>query len=181
MESVEYKYSSGDLLEDRNTYFYTEFRGKAFLSAWREKRDAALDRKKTVVKGDADESPVVQLLDDIYLNILNRNIGIATALRMLLHLCQRFEVTKRLHGEYDNDWRPLNHEDYKKIERYIRFAEVLSIAYRATDRLVFLNTMLKCMDTLTAMTDRLNSNHKERLRTLILDERNHIRNLSQRL
>ena len=46
MESVIYEYSSGDLLEDRNTYFYTLFRGKSFLSAWQEKRDALSATKK---------------------------------------------------------------------------------------------------------------------------------------
>lgn len=181
MGSVEYEYSSGNLLEDRNTYFFTKFCGKAFLSAWQDKRNASIGTQKPIVANDVDQSPVVQLLDEIQQKIINKEAGITVAMQMLLHLCQRFEVTKRLHGEYGTDWRPVKQDDYQKMERYVRFAEVLSIAYRTTDRLAFLNTMLKCMDTLTAMTERLNGNQKERLRTLILEERRYIKTLSQRL
>ena len=62
MESVEYEYSSGDLLEDRNTYFYTEFRGKAFFSAWQNDRDAAIHKQNSATASDADLCPVVFLL-----------------------------------------------------------------------------------------------------------------------
>jgi len=181
MKSDEYEYSSGNLLEDRNTYFYTEFRGKAFLAAWRNMRNAAIDSPQQSTTVDFDQSPVLQLLDELYRKISNRDAALADALQILLRLCQRFEVTKRLHGEYGNDWRPLNLYDYKKLERYVRFAEVLSLAYGATDRLPFLNTMLKCMDTLTSMSNRLNRKQKERLRKLVLEEQFHIQALCQRL
>ena len=52
---------------------------------------------------------------------------VTEALPILLKLCQRFEVTKRLHGEYGNDWRPVNQGDYLKMERYVRFAEVFRL------------------------------------------------------
>ncbi len=35
--SVVYRYSSGDLLGERNTYFYSSFGGIAFLGAWLKK------------------------------------------------------------------------------------------------------------------------------------------------
>ena len=41
MSSVEYIYSQGNRLEDRNTYFYTRFQGERFMDAWREARENA--------------------------------------------------------------------------------------------------------------------------------------------
>ena len=136
---------------------------------------------KNCESSDVDQPRWFSCLMKFTESMTNRNSGIEATMQMLLNLCQRFEVTKRLHGEYGNDWRPINQNDYIKMERYIRFAEVLSIAYRTTEKLVFLNTMLKCMDTLTAMTERLNSQQKERLHALIIDERHHIQMLCQQL
>jgi methionyl-tRNA formyltransferase len=38
---TDYPYASGDLLEKRNTYFYTPYAGADFLLAWRLQREAA--------------------------------------------------------------------------------------------------------------------------------------------
>jgi hypothetical protein len=44
MDEATYPYASGDLIKKRNTYFYTPFRGPAFLAAWKEDRDSRLSR-----------------------------------------------------------------------------------------------------------------------------------------
>ena len=43
MTGVSYSYASGDLLEDRQTYFYSRYEGKPFLIAWQAQRDALME------------------------------------------------------------------------------------------------------------------------------------------
>ena len=42
MSDIDYPYSQGDRLEERNTYFYSQYHGAAFFPAWRTSRQAAL-------------------------------------------------------------------------------------------------------------------------------------------
>ena len=50
-----YPYAVGDRLEDRNTYFYTPFCGREFLTAWRRHREDA--RRSLVPSQDAAPAP----------------------------------------------------------------------------------------------------------------------------
>ena len=44
MTPVIYPYASGDLLEDRHTYFYSEYAGRPFLDSWRTQRGGLLEK-----------------------------------------------------------------------------------------------------------------------------------------
>ena len=92
-------------------------------------------------------------------------------------LVQRFEVSKRLHGEYDAQWRPVNASDYRPVERYLRFAEVLDLAYGYSGRLTYLNALLKVVDTLTALRHMLEAQGQARLKRVIASEHTHIDDL----
>ncbi len=61
----------------------------------------------------------------------------------------------------------------------MRLGEVLESAYGATVDLRFLNTFLKCMDTLAAHVVELNAEQSGRLATLIECERRHVAALGQ--
>ena len=179
---VSYDYASGDLLEDRNTYFYSRFQGQEFLSAWRRQRDAVLTEKSDF-SGEgkhAATTPTDQLLETIWRELSVRASS-ADTMRMLGHLLQRFEATKRLHGEYSASWRPTDARDYRVMERYVRFAEILELAYSSSAALPHLNALLKCLDTLTALHVRLDAGQKKRLRELIVRERNHVEQLALRI
>lgn len=172
---TDYPYANGDLLEKRNTYFYSPFRGYGFLTAWVQQRDMA---RRTQTATSAQ--PQIDTQVDSMLNLLwqkfsdNQDTDIAPW-QELDHLLQRFEVSKRLHGEYNDRWRPTNPDDYRNMERYVRFAEILNQAYRLRPKLQYLNGLLKCMDTLSALIPRLNALQKERLNRLVDHERFHIR------
>ncbi len=47
MNSAEYPYSQGNRLEQRNTYFYSEFHGTHFMDAWRDARKFAARELRT--------------------------------------------------------------------------------------------------------------------------------------
>ena len=179
---VSYDYASGDLLEDRNTYFYSRFQGREFFSAWRMQRDAVLAGKSDLSGEDkhAAMTPTDQLLETIGRELSVRGTN-ADTMRMLGHLLQRFEVTKRLHGEYSASWRPIDPRDYRTMERYVRFGEILEQAYASSAALPHLNALLKCLDTLTAMQARLDAGQTRRLRELIVREKKHVEQLELKM
>lgn len=178
-ESLTYVYATGDLIEQRQTYFYSEFYGESFLSAWRSQRAAALPERAESdpppVPREA-RTPTERLLDAIRLDFTEGNVTADTH-RVLASLIQRFEVTKRMHGEYNSTFRPVDPADYRDLEAYVRFAEVLDVAHAATQSLPSLNALLKCLDTLTAQPQRLDSSQQQRLRHLIRREGDHVEQL----
>ena len=182
---AQYLYASGDLLDQPNTYFYSEYGGRAFLQAWRRQRsEGARDESKSVTTANGSEKDSAQamsqtdlLLESVYRHF--RSEGDAGEIRSVLdRLVQRFEVTKRLHGEYGPNWRPVDPMDYRRMERYVRFAEILHLAYQSTGGLPYLNALLKVMDTLTASRSALNAQQLTRLRALIVHEQNHVNRLA---
>lgn len=177
-----YPYAQGDLLEARNTYFYTSFHGRPFLKAWEAQRDRILSNPREPGIHHPSVSPKTAtdlLLDSLHAAITETpSAGSWSGLDPLL---QRFEVTKRVHGAYNDHWRSCDLADYTSLPRYLRFAEVLELAYDASGALPYLNGLLKCLDTLTALHAQLQVADRARLEVLIRKERQHVSALSQRL
>lgn len=165
-----YPYASGDLLENRNTYFYSEYLGERFMAAWRRQRAEAMARLEgSEAAGQPDpqpESPTDRLLETLLTDFTAAKAS-EQSRAQLDALLQRFEVTKRLHGEYNAGFRPADLADYRKMERYVRFGEVLDAAYGVTASLPYLNALMKCLDTLTALHLRLDAHQRKRVILLI--------------
>ena len=70
---------------------------------------------------------------------------------------------------------------FRDLERYLLFAEALVLGYERTQRLQYLNALLKCMDTLSAYIGALDVDQMNRLRQLLRHERDAIAALSARL
>ncbi len=177
--NISYDYASGNLLENRNTYFYTKFQGHQFLFEWRKQRELA--RLKEEPKNEdalqTISSSTDRLLEQIWNELLVDDFDIH-ALELLNNLVQRFEVTKRLHDEYNGNWRPIDNKEYNYLDRYVKFVEVLDLAYTSTLSLPYLNALLKCMDTVSALYDQLHSSQILRFRKLVIREREHIEKLA---
>ncbi|MFT3733889.1 MAG: hypothetical protein QM776_02485 [Rhodocyclaceae bacterium] len=175
-----YAYASGDLLEERNTYFYSVFQGAGFLDAWRAQRDAALSAP-CLNHDDVspDTSPTAALLEALWTTLQAGPDPQACA--TLAHLLQRFEVSKRVHGAYGPNWRPLDPADYLRLDRYLRLAELLDLAWSRDTALPWLNGLLKLLDTLTALQGRLSAPQQQRLRRLIANEGAHVTALQRQL
>ncbi|WP_300442316.1 hypothetical protein [Zoogloea sp.] len=179
---MKYPYAVGDLLEQRNTYFYSRYEGRAFLAAWCRQRAgvAALPGGGAPDEAAARSRPTDRLLDDLRVEISAR-LADAGGRQTLDRLVQRFEVSKRLHGEYSADWRPVDPADYHTLERYLCFGEVLELAWTTWAALPYLNALLKCLDTLTALAGRLDVGQRVRLESLIGREEMHVAALAKRV
>lgn len=175
-----YPYAQGDLLVNRNTYFYSQYHGETFIAAWRKERHNVI----AFSSNSTNKHPQVNSSTRALLEKIQHNLGngkeINEALAILKQLTQRFEVSKRLHGEYNNDWRPVNQSDFQDLECYILFAESLHLAYSHCNELPFLNALLKCIDTLSALKQNLDSKQFSRLRSLIAFEDKYIQKIADK-
>jgi methionyl-tRNA formyltransferase len=173
------------LLENRNTYFFSPFQGEAFLAAWRRSRDdAAADLAQPVAActGSNQRAPTAtehllrQLLTDLMVSLRR-----PSALQVLDRLVQRFEVSKRIHGAYNEAWRPIDPTDYQRLAAYVLFAEAADAAFACSRATPYLNALLKCLDTLTALRSRLVGDERTRVALLIDRERGHVDALRRRV
>ncbi len=179
-QTPRYPYATGDLLEVRNSYSYTPYHGASFLEAWRLQRDAAMATDAASRPADTPaESPTGALLRDTLAGLASATPD--DAINTLNRLLQRFEVTKRVHGEYNANWRPVDPQDYHDLNLYLQLARCLDQAYALTSGLQYLNGLLKCLDTLTAYQATLPPGQRETLRELVHAERRHVDALQRKL
>lgn len=177
---VSYSYAEGDLLERPAVYSFSRFEGQPFLAAWQAQRDALRSLARNAAHAiDAADTPTDALLRQV-LDDLQVAARTPAALQVLKHLLQRYEVTKRLHAQYNERWRPVDPAAYRGTERYLRFAEALELAYARTSQLPWLNGLLKCMDTLSSLAPALDAAQAERLGRLVRRETAHVAGLAAR-
>jgi hypothetical protein len=192
MSAVEYIYSQGNRLEDRNTYFYTRFQGERFMNAWRKAREHAA----------RDLSGKQDVLAESRSQQLPENGGINT--RMLLQrlmsemscgecsgetrrwtdiLRKRFEVSKRVFCSYASDYphKPVPDSIWQDLELYTGFSGLMDTAYTLTGDIRYLNALLKCNDTLVSVGHALSSADKAKLADLLGREARHIERLADSL
>lgn len=190
MTAGNYSFADGDRLEDRNTYFYTPFGGEAFLEAWRNQRENALaalpqpSAPEGPLGGELPRTPPVNtetLLKGL-LGALAQDKAETPAVRdWLQKLVKKFEVNKRIHPEYDVQFRAVDRTAHSDLRLYILLAEVFELAHRRTKDLTFLNAFLKCLDTLCSVKERLPEQSRARLAWLIRQEGGHVRALADTL
>lgn len=186
MNSASYPYSQGNRLEERNSYSYSTYHGAAFLTAWRASRSAALvllpeprrpssPAPSQVSTGDGYDTAalLVKLLADEPGN---------TEIRLLAkRLLQRFEVSKRLHDHYDSDFRVVTGTPYNSLELYLQFASLCLRYEDQPESLPFLNGLLKCLDTLISIQQRLSIEQSAQLAWLIHAEQKWVARVAARV
>jgi hypothetical protein len=168
-ESV-YPYSQGDRLNERNTYFYSEYRGPAFLDAWCASRNAALaslpgplplQLKAAMPQTTAYDA--AQLLGELSSTRAEH--------ALVDRLLQRFEVSKRIYRKYDQDLRAIRDSGYDDLDLYLLFAGLCLQSQQRPAPLRFLNALLKVLDTLIAAREQLCPEQAAQLAWLIGEER----------
>jgi len=183
----QYPYAEGDLLNEPNDYAYSKYLGQAFIDAWSRSRLAVTDDLppatpppcgKTQVDFEAlDVFVTEEVLEGVICQL--EDSSFSGPLPTLEGLLKRFEITKRIHGSFDPDWRPCDRNDYHDLSIYLRFAESLELSYSRFGKLTHLNSLMKCLDTLIAMRGDLNIEHCGRLAWLLASERNHVTTLEE--
>lgn len=192
-----YPYAEGDLLTERNTYFYTPYEGRKFIEAWKKSRGSiaeTIDKKvcpplgeelisledisKKTTDGDLIEASV--WLDSLYVPLANKGAEIWQDIAVYVDiLVKRFEITKRIHRAYVKDFRAYDKDAYRDLSLYVRAAEIFEAAYELSKGLPYLNVLLKCLDTLCAFSNDLNEPERGRLARLIDLEKKHITELAE--
>lgn len=183
MSAVEYGYAEGPLLEERNTYFYSQYHGRPFLCAWMEQRENAnLSLTEPCPPPDTQHKVAGYSLNQevyeagILFTYIRAEIerGVEPVGHMgvsLAKLTQRFEVTKRVYEAYDGDFKAVDKTTYKRLDLYVSFAELMEAAYQKTGKLPYMNVLLKVVDTLCAACAGLDEQAQGRLARLIEREK----------
>lgn len=188
-DSRDYKYVSSNVPEEKINYSFSKYGGKGFLNSWRLKRKSYLlgiknnrsfDQEAayiSLLNNDHRKSPTVKMLDCWINDIMKRKIDL-TKVNLLL---KRFEVTKRIYNDYDVNFRPLKKMDFRNPLAYIMFGCVLSLIYRLTSKLQYLNALLKLNDILCSIADDIEQNEKEIMQWLFQNESDYIETLTKGL
>lgn len=171
MSDIDYPYSQGDRLEERNTYFYSQYHGAAFFPVWRASRQAALaqlppaQRVPLPESGEQFESgqDTAALLADL----LHRAADAPGKRRLAERLLQRFEVSKRLYRRYDDNFKAVADSGYADFELYLQFAALCLHYADQPAALPFLNGLLKVLDSLISIQRQLNTAQGAQLAWLI--------------
>lgn len=179
--NIRYQYADGDLLNQPNNYSYTTYYGAAFIEAWQEQRDIIRDMPPTshAICDNKNNGKTDLLLATIQASLSNNTIN-QNSYNDLLNLVKRFEVSKRLHANYNEAWKPVDLNDYHSPQRYLLFGEILEQIYAMTNFLAFLNCLLKVVDTISSLTAQLSNYELARVKILINKELAHVRLLSKR-
>ena len=174
MRAPEYSYSRGDRLEDRNTYFYSEYLGEAFFPLWKESRSNARNSLPPPCQpavGKAHVSTTESFETAALLGyLLNANPASPEQRKLAEKLLQRFEVSKRIYRRYNTEFRAVLESGYDDLELYILFTRMCLHYSEQPEALPFLNALLKCIDTLIAIRNRLTPDLQGQLAWLIDQE-----------
>lgn len=160
MSMPPYPYSQGNRLEQRNSYFYSEYHGQAFFAAWRDSRQQALAHLPPAVEPRVVAAARPSLengcdCQQLLAFLLSADPAEAENRRLAEHLLQRFEVSKRLYRRYDERFKAVIDSGYEALELYPQFAALCLRLQDQPASLPFLNGLLKSIDTLIAIRERL--------------------------
>lgn len=173
---MNYGYCEGDLLALPQKYQYTVFQGDEFVKAWQQSRGDALSQLpspsqptlQSFASIGIDSADVSSTASFIYQNdtlsilqgvCLELRFGLpsSTAKYWLHVLLKKFEVSKRLHGQYVKTapHRALEQDDMRDLNLYLLLSEALIFAWQQCQSTYYLSALLKLVDTLCSQIDRM--------------------------
>ncbi|MFG0413664.1 hypothetical protein ACF8MD_08295 [Pseudomonas sp. zjy_8] len=184
MSAIDYPYSQGDRLEERNTYFYSQYHGAAFFPVWQASRQAALAHLPPAqalplpTAGEQLES--AQDTAALLADLLNTAADAPGKRRLAERLLQRFEVSKRLHRRYDSDFKAVTSSGYDDLDLYLQFAALCLHHAEQPGALPFLNGLLKVIDSLISVQQHLSPSQGAQLAWLISAEHDWVARIAAR-
>ncbi len=159
---TDYPYATGDLIEAPNTYFYSQYGGRAFVAAWRNDRmkiRAALP--EPLAPQPAQPLPPAKAASRNSVDLLELALSGDTTLAEAF--AKKFEIHKRVHDGYDEKFRALDKTARRSLPLYLRAADLFAALYEDSGTLRHLNVYLKCLDTLCSLSNDLDANLAARL------------------
>jgi methionyl-tRNA formyltransferase len=170
-----YPYATGDLIEQPNTYFYSEYGGREFVAAWRDSRNKVLSKLPEAVPplppqpADPGSRQTVDLLE--------RALAGDAAIRQAF--VKRFEIHKRIHDGYNDAFRALDRSARRSLPLLLRAADLFAAAYEDSANLRHLNVYLKCLDTLCSLSNGMAVELMARLAWHLAQEQSYIQALGK--
>lgn len=183
-----YPYIKDNVLNDKISYSYSEFQGIDFIINWKKTRLSYIGKRDHNFKVDPEH-----IASHIYCNSIQKNATEKLFNKWILSLIEnkynakditlllkRFEVTKRIYSSYDSEFRPCDRQDFQNLILYLKFGCVLTLCYKNTNRIQYLNSLLKMIDIICSMFNQLDSKEKEILSWLIENEIEFVESLMKR-
>ncbi len=176
MSDKAYPYASGDLLAVPNTYFYAAYGGRDYLAprqAERRRLESTLPPPAAAPDSEPGLQETAALLESAFAATARTPAIDPQGWRLIERLVRRFEIFKRIHDAYDDDFRAIDREAHGTLAHYLRAGEIFEAACTAGaagDRLRYLNVLLKCLDTLCSLAHRFEPPQRARLARLIARE-----------
>lgn len=168
---MQYKYITGNNLEDTQNYMYAPYGGLPFLEAYYQTRRPFLTKDTgsfstellSACRSAAPGTAEAQLRG--ILEALSSDPCSADRDRVNLFV-RRFEVRKRLFAEYDRETgRPVIESGCHEMKNYMLLAAVTARAYEVFGSSKYLSCFLKLNDTLLSLAPGMD---REQLRILKL-------------
>tara|TARA_A100001037_G_scaffold80797_1_gene72931 strand:- start:19311 stop:19919 length:609 start_codon:yes stop_codon:yes gene_type:complete len=166
-----YTYTCTNRLVTKENYQYTPWHGSRFVADYFENRKNYLKNlevpeyshdhirqielvsKEYYLRGTYKSSITVKLLS--LLNSTDINNGDKDNLdsEFLEKLLQKFEVTKRIYSDYDNNFKPIS-KNYTEIINYTLFSIILLLKQQKSITYRYLNSALKLNDLIISISDQ---------------------------
>ena len=164
-----YPYITTDNFEYPQKYQYTTYEGMAFIRSYLASRDPYLRPDAPLVQDsshmdsfwsqleyeamDQERAQDVNLLHLLPIILtLRKRLSIGTDLSATLEnldaIVKTFEIHKRLYTHYTAEFKLTKEQNYRDIRLYLIFADSLTMAYQRTQKLKYLNALLKVNDAL---------------------------------
>jgi len=163
------------LIDEPNTYFYTAFSGSAFIDAWRDNRRSVRQKLPAPIQPPATKK--VTPTSRFSVDLLEK--AVSGDLKLRESFVGKFEITKRIHEQYDENFKAVDKAKRKNLSLYLRAADLFEMSYDSTQSLRYFNVYLKCLDTICAHVDDLDDELSARLAWHINRELNHFAHIAE--
>lgn len=179
MDTIDYHYSQGNLLENPQTYSYSTYSAQAFIDAWLSNRKGILARlppaEKLAQRNGESLCPknTMNLLHAISERLQQPQVSNDRhEMYWLKRLVKKFEVTKRVYSAYQASapYRPMDRNSYTDMALYLKLSECFILAYSQEGAMQFLNVFIKIQDTIISQVSSLDHLSQGHLAWLIQQE-----------
>ena len=84
----------------------------------------------------------------------------------LFKINKNFEITKKIYDFYNpKTLKPISKNEFSNVNNYLKFAELLLLAFKKSKSLIFLNSYFKIIDIL--ILSKINNTKKENIKEII--------------
>lgn len=190
MSEKQYSFVSEEVFLNKISYSYSTYLGTEFIELWRNFRNGFVKEQDSTVNPDIStfvkkrfsHSGFENATEEMFNNWIDSLLRGQNPENEIYLLLRRFEVTKKIYGSYDINFRPIDKSDFQQYYLYLKFGQVLVLLYKNTRRIQILNTLLKLNDINCSLYNKMNDDQRTIMAWLISMEMQFIDKLiSQKL